>query len=66
MGTMVYDPQLQEASKGTFKGVNSATILAGSSKSFGNGGGSEPIPEPTSGLLLVVGGALLALRRRQK
>ncbi len=29
-------------------------------------GGSTNIPEPTSGLLLVVGGALLALRRRQK
>ncbi len=26
----------------------------------------EPIPEPTSGLLLLVGGALLALRRKQK
>ncbi len=29
-------------------------------------GPSGDIPEPTSGLLLVVGGALLALRRRQK
>ncbi len=27
---------------------------------------TAPIPEPTSGLLLVVGGALLALRRKQK
>ncbi len=26
----------------------------------------KPIPEPTSGLLLLVGGALLALRRKQK
>ena len=32
-------------------------------KSFGEGGG---VPEPTSGLLLLVGGALLALRRKQK
>ncbi len=30
------------------------------------GGGSGDVPEPTSGLLLLVGGALLALRRRQK
>ncbi len=27
---------------------------------------TSPIPEPTSGLLLLVGGALLALRRKQK
>ena len=27
--------------------------------------GAEPIPEPTSGLLLLVGGALLALKRRR-
>ena len=30
------------------------------------GGGSGGIPEPTSGLLLLVGGAMLALRRKQK
>lgn len=30
------------------------------------GGGSGDIPEPTSGLLLVVGGAILALRRRRE
>ena len=28
--------------------------------------GPGPIPEPTSGLLLLVGGAMLALRRKQK
>ena len=28
-------------------------------------GGAEPVPEPTSGLLLLVGGALLALKRRR-
>ena len=33
--------------------------------SFG-GGGTDPLPEPTSGLLLLVGGAVLALRRKQK
>lgn len=29
-------------------------------------GGGEGVPEPTSGLLLLVGGAMLALRRKQK
>lgn len=28
--------------------------------------GSDPTPEPTSGLLLLVGGAMLALRRKQR
>ena len=28
--------------------------------------GPDPVPEPTSGLLLVLGGAALALRRKQK
>ncbi len=32
----------------------------------GGSGGDSGVPEPTSGLLLVVGGALLALRRKQK
>ena len=31
-----------------------------------SGGGSGGVPEPTSGLLLLVGGAMLALRRKQK
>ncbi len=31
----------------------------------GGGGGGTDIPEPTSGLLLVIGGAMLALRRRR-
>ena len=34
--------------------------------SYPAGGGSGGVPEPTSGLLLVVGGAMLALRRKQK
>ena len=41
---------------------NSGTVVA-----KGGGGGTDPtIPEPTSGLLLLVGGAMLALRRKQK
>lgn len=38
-------------------------LLAGMSKTFS--GGSGGVPEPTSGLLLLVGGAMLALRRRR-
>ena len=62
MASKVYDPSLQESSKGAFNTINSATILAGTSKSFGGG----DVPEPTSGLLLLLGGAMLALRRKQK
>lgn len=56
----------------TYEGVESPpapydtttdALLAGMSKSFSGGSGS--IPEPTSGLLLLVGGAMLALRRRR-
>ena len=31
-----------------------------------NGGSSTDVPEPTSGLLLLIGGAMVALRRKQK
>lgn len=49
-----------EASPGAFtfnlaSGLTSGTI----------GGGATDVPEPTSGLLLVLGGAMLALRRRR-
>ena len=40
-----------------------STMTAGGG---GGGGGQGGIPEPTSGLLLLVGGAMLALRRKQK
>ena len=42
---------------------NMATATQDSSNWVGGGG---DVPEPTSGLLLLVGGALLALRRKQK
>ena len=35
------------------------------SQGGGGSGGSEDVPEPTSGLLLALGGAMLALRRRR-
>lgn len=62
----VYDPNNQESSPGQNTSLSSANI-ATSGKSFGGGsGGGGDIPEPTSGLLLLVGGAMLALRRKQK
>ena len=44
--------------------VPSSTVSS-SMTAFATGGGGD-IPEPTSGLLLLVGGAMLALRRKQK
>ena len=44
--------------------TRTVTLSTATWKSFG--GGSGGIPEPTSGLLLLVGGAMLALRRKQK
>ena len=43
-------------------------LLATTKTAWATGGGGESggVPEPTSGLLLLVGGALLGLRRKQK
>ena len=59
----VYDPAAQESTPGANESLSSANITV-AGKSFG--GGSGDVPEPTSGLLLLVGGAALALRRKQK
>ena len=64
MTASVYDPSNQESSSGQNTSLSSASITS-SGNSFG-GGGQGAIPEPTSGLLLLVGGAMLALRRKQK
>ncbi len=58
MSTYVYDPNNQESSPGTFDRISAADILAGSSGSF------RAVPEPTSGLLLLLGVAGLALKRK--
>ena len=68
-----------ETAGGGTAGVQSVAQTAFAGQSFGefySGGTPTPptpptpgpggIPEPTSGLLLLVGGAMLALRRKQK
>lgn len=57
----------------TIETLGSTTVAFGSQKNATNNsaawksvGGGGDVPEPTSGLLLLVGGALLALRRKQK
>ena len=54
---VVYTPPA--TSPGTFEATAAAFTKSGTA-----GGGD--VPEPTSGLLLLVGGAMLALRRKQK
>ncbi len=58
------------ASTAGIKSVAQSAFAAQSFGEFYSGGtptpGPDPIPEPTSGLLLLVGGAMLALRRKQK
>ena len=59
MSALVYDPDNQESSSGTFN-ANAATMLSsGTSANF------AAVPEPTSGLLMLLGVAGLALRRRR-
>ena len=65
MAGSVYDPGNQESTPGSNTSLSSASI-ASSGNSFGGGGSGGDVPEPTSGLLLLVGGAMLALRRKQK
>ncbi len=57
------------AGTGLTPSITSTTPVEGSGVSFtafGGGGGGGGAPEPTSGLLMLVGGAMLALRRKQK
>ena len=47
------------------KFVGSSFAQTGTTGWNTNGSGTTPVPEPTSGLLLLVGGAMIALRRRR-
>lgn len=58
MAAKVYDPEAQETNPGAFS-ATLAEVKAG-------GISAQVVPEPTSGLLLLVGIAGLALRRKQK
>ena len=59
MSAMVYDPDNQESSPGMFNSVSAANMLAGTSANF------QSVPEPTSGLLMLLGMAGLALKRKR-
>ena len=65
MSSFVYDPAQQQTSPGSFADFTVAGITAGSSGTIGGTPGPV-VPEPTSGLLFLVGMAGLALRRKQK
>ena len=56
------------SSPGSMDTATGSTSHTYASFGGGSGGGGEGggVPEPTSGLLLLVGGAMLALRRKQK
>ena len=61
MSAMVYNPDNQESAPGTFGSVSAADMLAGTSANFS----SSAVPEPTSGLLMLLGMAGLALKRKK-
>ena len=54
----------QQATKTLALGTSASAFTT--TGTIAKSGGSEDVPEPTSGLLLLVGGAMLALRRKQK
>ncbi len=61
VSALAYNPPA--TSPGSFASQLSASGTTGTMSAAGGGG---DVPEPTSGLLLLVGGAMLALRRKQK
>ena len=60
LSAQVYDPNNQETAPDAPFGSTVAAISAGTTVAFGN------VPEPTSAMLIVLGVAALALRRKQK
>lgn len=61
VSSMLYTPPA--SAPGAFTASNAMFTQSGTMVKAGGGG---DVPEPTSGLLLLVGGAMLALRRKQK
>ena len=59
MSGSVYDPANQGTSPGANTSISSSTTRVASGSSFGD------VPEPTSGILMLVGLGALALRRRR-
>ena len=55
----VYDPNNQESTPGNSTAISSATAMAATGQSYSG------VPEPTSGMLMIVGLGALALRRRR-
>ena len=60
VSAMLYTPPA--GAPGTF----ASTLATAGTTGTMSGGDAPGVPEPTSGLLLLVGGAMLALRRKQK
>ena len=63
LSAYTYDKENQEAATASPFSTTASTLLAGTKVTFGEGG--DVVPEPTSGMLLLVGGALLALKRKR-
>ena len=59
-----YTSGVDEADPGSFASTQGSNPTSAWGPKSGSGGGD--IPEPTSGLLLLVGAGMLALRRKQK